>query len=177
LSPLREPGVSELADLSRLLAILEQRFPARSFQLLTQEQRRDSASLSQRVSTCSQVRATESSAGVRWRGGELHRGAEPARVPGGKDEGSVVCLGDALDDCEAEADACMVGAYAFGAALKRLRKRGSELRGELLAGVLDGEHCSVGVSSRRDPHGALVRLVVDDRVVYEVRSQLQQERV
>ena len=31
-----------------------------------------------------------------------------------------MCLGDVLDDCQAEADACVVGAYAFGAAKKRL---------------------------------------------------------
>jgi hypothetical protein len=35
-----------------------------------------------------------------------------------------VCLGDALDDCQAEADTCVVGSYAFGAATKRLDKRG-----------------------------------------------------
>jgi hypothetical protein len=29
-------------------------------------------------------------------------------------------LGDAFDDCEAEADTCMVGVYAFGAAKERL---------------------------------------------------------
>jgi hypothetical protein len=86
-------------------------------------------------------------------------------------------LGDAFDDCQAEADTCVVGAYAFGAALKRLDKRGNQLWGELLAGVLDGEHHALGVSAGRDPHGALFRQVVDDRVVHEVRSQLQQERV
>jgi hypothetical protein len=31
-----------------------------------------------------------------------------------------VCLGDALDDREAEADATVVGTQALGAALKRL---------------------------------------------------------
>jgi hypothetical protein len=36
-----------------------------------------------------------------------------------------VWLGDALDDCQAEADACVLGAYALGAALKRLVKRGA----------------------------------------------------
>jgi hypothetical protein len=36
-------------------------------------------------------------------------------------------LGDALDDCQAEADTGVVGAYAFGAALKRLDKRGNQL--------------------------------------------------
>ena len=51
-----------------------------------------------------------------------------------------MCLGDALDDCQAEADTCVVGAYAFGAAKKRLAKRGNQLWGELLAGVLDREH-------------------------------------
>ncbi len=48
-----------------------------------------------------------------------------------------MCLGDALDDCQAEADTCVVGAYAFGAAMKRLDERGDQLWGELLAGVLD----------------------------------------
>ena len=55
----------------------------------------------------------------------MHRDAEPAFVPRGEGERSVVCLGDALDNCEAEADACVVGAYAFGAAKKRLGKRGN----------------------------------------------------
>jgi hypothetical protein len=42
-----------------------------------------------------------------------------------------VCSGDAFDDCQAEADTdtCVVGAYAFGAALKRLDKRGNQLWG------------------------------------------------
>jgi hypothetical protein len=35
-----------------------------------------------------------------------------------------VCLGDAFDDCQAQADAWVVGAYSVGAALKRLDKRG-----------------------------------------------------
>jgi hypothetical protein len=34
-------------------------------------------------------------------------------------------LGDAFDDCEAEADTCVMGAYAFRAAKKRLGKRGN----------------------------------------------------
>ena len=42
------------------------------------------------------------------------RDAEPASGPRGEGEGSVVCFGDALDDRQAEADACVVGAYAFG---------------------------------------------------------------
>jgi hypothetical protein len=33
-------------------------------------------------------------------------------------------LGDALDNCQTEADTCVRGAYAFGAAEKRLDKRG-----------------------------------------------------
>ena len=56
-------------------------------------------------------------------GWKLHRDAEPASVPRGDGESSVVCLGDALDYCQAEADTCVVGVYAFGAALKRLDKR------------------------------------------------------
>jgi hypothetical protein len=88
-----------------------------------------------------------------------------------------VCLGDALDDCQAESDACVLGAYASAAALKGLAKRGNQLWGELLAGVLDGQHHGLGVSAGRDPHGAVFRQVVDDGVVHEVRSHLQQERV
>ena len=59
----------------------------------------------------------------------MHRDAEPASGPGGEGEGSVVCLGDAVDDCQAEANTCVVGAYASGAALKRLDKRGNQLWG------------------------------------------------
>ena len=107
----------------------------------------------------------------------MHRDAEPAGGAGGEGEGSVVCLGDAFDDCQAEPDTCVVGAYAFGAAKERLGERGNDVWGELLAGVLDGEHRTLGVNAGRDPDGALVGQVVDDRVVYEVRAQLQQERV
>src|SRR5439155_24095752 len=53
---------------------------------------------------------------------------------------------------------------------------GNQPLGELLAGVLDGEHHILGVSAGRDPHGAVIREIVDDRVVNEVRSHLQQER-
>ena len=51
-----------------------------------------------------------------------------------------MCPRDALDDGQAEADTCVVGAYAFGAATKRLHKRGNQLRGELLTSVLDSQH-------------------------------------
>ena len=104
---------------------------------------------------------------------------DPESARGARDdgEGSVVCLGDALDDCQTEADAGMVVAYSFGAALKRLAQRRDQLRRELLPGVLDGEHHALGVSAGRDPHGALFGKVVDDRVVDEVRAQLQQKRV
>ena len=40
-----------------------------------------------------------------------------------------MCLGDALDDGQAEADTCVVGAYAFGAAMKRFGKRRDQLWG------------------------------------------------
>src|SRR5262249_39266699 len=106
-----------------------------------------------------------------------HRDAEPPSGPGGEGEDAVMCLGDAFDDCQAEAHTCMVTAYAFGAALKRLDKRGNQLGGELLAGVLDSWHYGPGVNAGRDPHGALFGQVVDDRVVHEVRGHLQQERV
>ena len=57
----------------------------------------------------------------------MHRDAESPSGAGGEGEGSVVCLGDASDDCQAEAYARVVCAYAFGAALKRLGKRGNQL--------------------------------------------------
>ena len=61
-----------------------------------------------------------------------------------------------FDDGQAEADARVVGANAFGAALERLGQRGDQLWGELLAGVLDGEHHRLGLNAGRDPHGAVV---------------------
>ena len=61
-----------------------------------------------------------------------------------------MCLGDAFDDRQAEADTCVVGAYACGVALKRLDERGGRLWGELLAGVLDGERDVVQCGSERD---------------------------
>ena len=64
-------------------------------------------------------------------GGEPHRDAEPAGGSGGKGEGSVVGLGDALDDCQPKADACVVGADAFVAAKKWLGKRGDSFGREL----------------------------------------------
>jgi hypothetical protein len=51
--------------------------------------------------------------------------------------------------------------------LKRLGERGNELRGELVAGDLDGEHGTLGLNSGRDPDGALFGQVVDDRVVQQ----------
>ena len=92
----------------------------------------------------------------------MHRDAEPAGGPGGKGQGSVVCLGDAFDDCQAEPDTCVVGMCAFDAALKRFDKRRYYLWGEFLAGVLDGEHHGLAVNARGDPHGAVLREVVDD---------------
>ncbi len=61
---------------------------------------------------------------------ELHLAAHRAGEPPG--------------DCQAEADTRLVGAYAFGAANKRLDKRGNQLWGEFLAGVLDSEPTLLG---------------------------------
>ena len=47
----------------------------------------------------------------------------------------------------------------------------------VLACVLDSQHHGVGLSARPEPHGALVRQIVDDRIVEEVRRHLQQERM
>ena len=87
-----------------------------------------------------------------------------------------MCLGDALGDCQAEADACVVGAYALGAALKWLGECGNRLAGEFFAGVLDRELHGVGLHAGGDPDCAVVGEVVDDRVVHEVCGHLQQER-
>jgi hypothetical protein len=38
-------------------------------------------------------------------------------LAGGQGEGSVMCLGNAFDDCQDEADTGVVGAYTFGATL------------------------------------------------------------
>src|SRR6478609_11305536 len=92
--------------------------------------------------------------------GQVHRDAEPAGGAGGEGEGSVVRLGDAVDDCQAEADTRVVGAYAFGAALKRLDERGNQLWGEHRAGAFDSEHHSVTVNAGRYPHVALFLQVV-----------------
>jgi len=88
-----------------------------------------------------------------------------------------VCLGDGFDDRQSEADARVVGAYAFGAALERFGERGDHLWSEFLAGVLDRQDHGVGLCARGEPHGAAMRQVVDDRVLDEVRRHLEQERV
>jgi hypothetical protein len=87
-----------------------------------------------------------------------------------------VGLRDAVDDGQAEADARVVGAGPFGTPLKRLDQRGHQVCGELPAGVLDGEPHGPGADAGPDPDAALVGQVVDDRVVYEVRRQLQEQR-
>ena len=70
----------------------------------------------------------------------MYRDAEPPSGPGGESEGSVVCLGDAVDDCQAESDTCVVGPNAFGAALERFGECRDQLWRELVTGVFDGEH-------------------------------------
>jgi hypothetical protein len=107
----------------------------------------------------------------------MHRDQETAGGPRREGEGSVVRLGDALDDRQAEADAGVVAVDAFGAAPERLREGRDQVRIELLARVLDGERHAPALSARPDPHGALIWQFVDDRVVQEVRGHLQQERV
>jgi hypothetical protein len=86
-------------------------------------------------------------------------------------------LCDVLYDCQAETHTCVVGADAFRATLKRLGKRGNQPGGKVLPSVFDREYHIVGVNARSDPYGAVLRQVVDDGVVYEVRRQLEQERI
>src|SRR5918993_4051487 len=116
-------------------------------------------------------------AGRRWRQGQLHRDAESSSSTGTEGKGAVVCLRDALDDREAQADTCVVRAYAVGAAPKRLAEGGEQLWGQVAAGVLHGEGNRLGVDRGREPHCAPFGQVVDDRVVHEVGRHLQQERV
>src|SRR5882757_6078379 len=108
-------------------------------------------------------------------GGQLRGDAEPPAGPRGEGQGAIVCLGDALGDREAESDARVVGADAFVTAKERLGERGDQLWAELLAGVLDSELDDVRAGSGRHPDVAVVRQVVDDRVVQEVRAKLEQE--
>src|SRR5262245_62042628 len=89
--------------------------------------------------------------GRRW---QSHGDAEAAGGARREREGPVVCLGDALDDGQAEADTCVVGAYALGATPERRDQRGDQLWSELLAGVLDGKHRPLAVDVGGDPHGA-----------------------
>jgi hypothetical protein len=63
--------------------------------------------------------------GPGWRCWKSHLDDEPVIGAWAEGEGSVVCFDDALDDGQAEADTCVVGAYACGAALKRFDKRRS----------------------------------------------------
>ena len=107
----------------------------------------------------------------------MHRDAEPPSGAGGEGEGSVVCLGDASDNCQTEANARVVGAYALRAALKRLGERRDHLWREGLARVLDGEGGAVRSNACRHPDAPAVGQVVDDRVVHEVRRELEQQRV
>ena len=102
----------------------------------------------------------------------------PPAARGGKGKASVVCVGNAFDDCQAQANAGVVGVgHAFAAPNKWFDKRGYELWAERGAGVFDGEDHIGGLSTGRDPHIALFRQVVNDRVVHQVRRQLQQERM
>jgi len=53
---------------------------------------------------------------------------------------------------------------------RNARQRGNYLWVSFFAGVLDREHHALVVNAGRDPHGALLRQIVDDRVLHEVRS-------
>ncbi len=85
------------------------------------------------------VRALHRSASAGRRRGQSHRHAESSFCLGGKEEGSVVGLGDALDDGQAEADTCVVGVNACGAPVKRFGERRDQAWRERVAGVFHGE--------------------------------------
>ena len=88
-----------------------------------------------------------------------------------------MCLSDALDDCQSEAEGCVVRVYPIASTLKPFDEGGDQPWREHLARVLDIEHHSVGLDAGRNPHSSLLGEIVDDRVVHEVRRQLQQERL
>lgn len=83
--------------------------------------------------------------------------------------------GDGLDDRQAEAYSRVVGVDALGAALERLGEGRDLVRGERFAGVLDREDRGLGADGGGHPDGAPLGEVVDDRVLHEVRGQLEQE--
>jgi hypothetical protein len=87
-----------------------------------------------------------------------------------------VCLGDAVDDCQAETNTGLDAADAFGAPLERF----GECRNQLWLSLSP----VFSAVSRTDSgpmavliHGAVFGEVVDDGVVQKVRSHLQQESV
>src|SRR5690606_22541330 len=104
------------------------------------------------------------------RGGrEPGDGSEAAAGARGEGEGAGVGAGDALGDGQAEAGARVAVAYAGGAALEGFGEGREQVRGQGLAGVLDGEFHGAGAEGGLDPDGAAFRAVVDDGVVHEVR--------
>src|SRR5882757_7986158 len=115
-------------------------------------------------------------AGSNHTGRQPYGDAEAAARAWGKAEGSVVSLRDALDDRQTKAESGMVGANPSAAALERFDQRGDQVRGEHFAGVLDSEYDGPRLDAGGHPDRAAVREVVDDRVVHEVRGQLQQQR-
>jgi hypothetical protein len=66
-------------------------------------------------------------------------------------------------------------AWPFGAALERFGEGRDLLGGERVAGVLDREEHAPGADGGVHPDGAVFGQVVDDRVLHEVRGQLEQE--
>ena len=79
-----------------------------------------------------------------------------------------MCLGDALDDRQSEADTGVVGAYPLGTTLKRLSQGGDQLGGEHRAGALDLERHCLGLGAGGDPHLAVFKQIVDDPVAYQM---------
>jgi hypothetical protein len=84
-----------------------------------------------------------------------------------------VRLGDALHDRETQADTYLRIVDALGATLERLGKHGNELGVEPFAGVLHGQDHTGSLNAGSDADGSVLGQVVDDGIVYEVRSQLQ----
>jgi len=101
------------------------------------------------------------------------------RPPPGRGRGldrAAVCGGDGADDGQAQAGAAAVVGAVGGEAAERFEQRGHVLGRDGLAGVANGEH-GPGLGGHLDL-GPAARLVIPDRVAYQVGQQpLQQQRV
>lgn len=102
--------------------------------------------------------------------GKLDGDTKATTVTRRQRDGSIMGLHDALDDGEAQTNACLTGTDTFRPSPKWLDILGNVLSFEHVAGVLHDEYHVHRTSAGRDPHLTPSRRVVNDRVVNEVRD-------